>query len=298
MNNKTKKSSSLLPYLFMLPAIAIFLFVYTGPMLATAFISFTDWNGIMPEFNFVGIKNFVRIFSDKSLQEPLLNTLEFTVLTVIIQGIGALILAVALHKAFCGRNLLRGIFFMPCVVSMVAIGYAWSLIFNPVMGPLGMLADKLGWEFLGNIMWLSDPDIVLYSIVIVNVWQWTGYSMVIYLAGLQSIPNQLYEAASIDGAGKLQQFFKITLPLVAPSITINTVMTTMGGLKAFDLMYVMTNGGPGHSSQTFAMASVDAYFRQKDAGLGSALSLVMFFMILLVSYIQNRLLSKREVGAL
>ena len=298
MHQSKKREKKLLPYLFMLPAIVIFLFVYAGPMLATFVLGFTDWNGISPSFEFIGLKNFIRVFTDKSLQEPLINTFEFTILTVVIQGILALLLAVALNKGFRGRNFFRTVLFLPCVVSMVAVGYAWSLIFNPVMGPLGLLADHFGWQFLANIKWLSDPQIVLYSIVLVNVWQWTGYNMVIYLAGLQSIPTHLYEAASIDGANKVHQFIKITLPLVAPSITINVVLSTMGGLKAFDLMYVMTNGGPGHASETFAMASVDAFFRQKNAGLGSAMAFLMFIMILLVSVVQNRLLSKREVDVL
>lgn len=297
MNGTAKKKRNWLPYLFMLPAILIFLFVYAGPMLATIVLGFTDWNGISPSFQFVGIQNFIRIFTNKRLLEPLCNTFEFTLLTVVIQGVLALLLAVTLNKKFLGRDFFRTILFLPCVVSMVAVGYAWSLIFNPVMGPLGLMAQHFGWQFLADIKWLSDPEIVLYSIVIVNVWQWTGYNMVIYLAGLQSIPTQLYEAAAIDGAGKRHQFFKITLPLIAPSITINVVLSTMGGLKAFDLMYVMTNGGPGHASETFAMASVDAFFRQKEAGLGSAMAFLMFLMILLVSYIQNKLLSKREVEA-
>lgn len=298
MRQSKKKEKKLLPYLFMLPAIVIFLFVYAGPMLATSVLGFTDWNGISPGFEFIGFENFIKVFTDESLKEPLLNTFEFTILTVVIQGVLALFLAVALNKGFRGRNFFRTVLFLPCVVSMVAVGYAWSLIFNPVMGPLGLLAENLGWQFLADIKWLSDPQIVLFSIVIVNVWQWTGYSMVIYLAGLQAIPADLYEAASIDGAGKVHQFFKITLPLVAPSITINVVLTTMGGLKAFDLMYVMTSGGPGHASETFAMASVDAFFRQKNAGLGSAMALLMFLMILLVSFVQNRLLSRREVDAI
>ena len=295
MYQNKKKEKRLLPYLFMLPAILIFVFVYAGPMLATFVLGFTDWNGISPGFDFIGLNNFIKIFTDKNLMEPLLNTFEFTILTVVIQGILALLLAVALNKSFRGRNFFRTVLFLPCVVSMVAVGYAWSLIFNPVMGPLGLIAEHFGWQFLANIKWLSDPQIVMYSIVLVNVWQWTGYNMVIYLAGLQSIPMHLYEAASIDGAGKVYQFFKITLPLVAPSITINVVLSTMGGLKAFDLMYVMTNGGPGHASETFAMASVDAFFRQKNAGLGSAMAFLMFIMILFVSFVQNKLLSKREV---
>ena len=285
------------PYLFIAPAALLFLLIYVGPMAATAMLSVTDWNGISKTFNFVGLKNFIDVFTNPKLLQPLGNTIFFTVCTVAIQCTLALLLAVALNRPFRGHNALRMVFFMPCVVSMVAVGYAWSLIYNPVMGPLALLSDKLGLTALSNIKWLADPDIVLLSIVIVNVWQWTGYNMVIYLAGLQSIPNNLYEAASIDGANGMQRFFRITLPMVAPSITINVIMATIGGLKAFDLMYVMTGGGPGHSSQTFAMASVDAFFTQNKAGLGSALSLIMFIMIMMVSWLQNHILSKNEEGA-
>lgn len=294
---KVKKTEQKLAYLFILPAILIFLFIYAAPMLATIGLSFTDWNGIAKSFQFVGMDNFKRIFTDKSLLEPMSNTIQFTILTVVVQATLALIIAVALNNASFGRNFFRTVFFMPCVVSMVAIGYAWSLIYNPIMGPIASIAKAFQWDFLLSIKWLSDPDVVLYSIAIVNIWQWTGWSMVIYLAGLQAIPQSLYEAASIDGAGTFAKFFRITLPLITPSITINVVMSTIGGLKAFDLMYVMTNGGPGHASQTFAMASVEASFRQHKAGLGAALSLTMFLMILLVSFVQNKLLSKAEGGA-
>lgn len=287
-----------LPYAFMMPAILLFLFVYAGPMAATFVLGFTDWNGIAPSFDFIGLKNYVKIFTDESLIQPLLNTFKFTIVTVVVQNILALPLAVALNKKFRGRNFFRTVMFLPCVVSMVAIGYTWSLIFNPVMGPLAMLSDKFGWNFLTSIKWLSDPKIVIYSIALVNIWQWTGYTMVIYLAGLQSIPQHLYEAAAIDGADKFYQFLKITLPMLASSITINIVMSTMGGLKAFDLMYVMTNGGPGHASETFAMASVDAFFKEQDAGLGSAIAILMFIMVLIVSVVQNKCLSRREVNSL
>lgn len=282
------------PYLFLAPACFIFLLIYVGPMLATTLLSFTDWNGISREFHFVGLKNFIRIFTNTDLLRPLGNTLLFTVLTVILQSSLSLILAVALNHRFFGHNLLRGVFFLPCVVSSVAIGYAWSLIFNPVSGPIALVAKALGWDFLAGIRWLADPNIVLFSLVIVNVWQWTGWSMVIYLAGLQSIPQELYEAAAIDGAGGMQRFRYVTMPLILPSVTINVVMSTIGGLKAYDLMYIMTSGGPGHASQTFAMASVEATFLQKQAGLGSALSLVMFLMILLVSFVQNKWFSQKE----
>lgn len=285
------------PYLFIAPAALIFLFIYAGPMIATFFLSFTDWNGISRTFNFVGIQNFISIFTNKNLLQPLSNTLFFTVCTVVIQCSLALILAVGLNHPFRGHNVLRTIFFMPCVVSMVAVGYAWSLIYNPVTGPMAILGEKMGWEWLTGIKWLANPDLALISIVIVNVWQWTGYNMVIYLAGLQTIPGELYESAEIDGANGRQRFFRITIPMILPSITINVIMATIGGLKAFDLMYVMTSGGPGHATQTFAMASVEAFFTQRKAGLGSALSLVMFLMILLVSWLQNRLLSRNEEGA-
>ena len=294
MKKRKQRGKEYKPYLFIAPAAFIFLFIYAGPMIATLFLSFTDWNGISPSFHFVGIDNFINIFTNKKLLQPLGNTLFFTVCTVVIQCTLALLLAVGLNRPFLGHNLLRTIFFMPCVVSMVAVGYAWSLIYNPVTGPLALLGNKMGWDWLTGIKWLADPDLALFSIVIVNVWQWTGYNMVIYLAGLQTIPTDLYEAAEIDGANSRQRFFRITIPMILPSITINVIMATIGGLKAFDLMYVMTSGGPGHATQTFAMASVEAFFSQRKAGLGSALSLVMFLMILLVSWLQNRLLSRNE----
>lgn len=292
MKKRRQLKNGIQPYLFIAPAAFIFLFIYAGPMIATFFLSFTDWNGISRSLNFVGLDNFINIFTNKKLLQPLYNTLFFTVCTVVIQCSLALLLAVGLNRPFKGHNMLRTIFFMPCVVSMVAVGYAWSLIYNPVTGPFAMLGEAFGWEWLTNIKWLADPDLALFSIVIVNVWQWTGYNMVIYLAGLQAIPTDLYEAAEIDGANGRQKFFRITIPQILPSITINVIMATIGGLKAFDLMYVMTSGGPGHATQTFAMASVEAFFNQRKAGLGSALSLVMFLMILLVSWLQNHLLSK------
>lgn len=296
--SSTKKPSQrLLPYLFMLPAIGIFLFVYAGPMLASMFLSVTDWNGIAPSFSIVGFQNYARIFSDRKLLEPLGNTFMFTLCTVVVQSILALVLAVVLNKKFWGRDIFRTVIFMPCVVSMVAVGYAWSLIYNPVMGPLAKIAAALDWQALSNIKWLSDPNLALYSIVIVNIWQWTGWSMVIYLAGLQSIPGELYEAGAIDGAGTIGKFFHITLPQIVPSITICVVMSTIGGLKAFDLMYIMTNGGPGHATQTVAMMIVEAQFRQKQAGLGSAMSIVLFCLILLISALQNKMLSRGEEGA-
>lgn len=292
-----KRSRRAQPYLFMLPAILLILFVYAGPMLATAGLSLTDWNGVSKNPNFVGLQNFVRIFTDKELLLPLKNTLYFTVLTVFFQCTLSLLLAVWLNKKFLGRNMMRTAFFLPCVVSMVAIGYAWSFLFNPVFGPIAMLAEQWNLPWLAGIKWLTDPDIVLNSLVFVNVWQWVGWSMVIYLAGLQGIPNDLYEAAAIDGASRTAQFFRITVPLLAPSITINVVMSTMGGLKAFDLMYVMTNGGPGHASESISMAIVSSSIAQRKAGLGSALSLVLFVLVLGVSLAQNKLLSTREEDA-
>lgn len=293
---KQSRFVRLQPYLFLLPAILILLFIYAAPMLTSAFLSFTDWNGISREFNMVGASNYQRIFTNSKLIGPLKNTLIFTGITVIGQCMLGLLLALALNKAFRGRDFIRAVFFLPCVVSMVAVGYAWSLIYNPVTGPLKKLADATGWTWLSSIKWLSNPKLVLYSICIVNIWQWSGWNMVIYLAGLQSIPANLYEAAAIDGAGAFQRFLNVTIPQLMPSVTINVVMSTIGGLKAYDLMYVMTSGGPGHASQTFGMLVADTLFNQNKAGLGSALSIVMFFMVLVVSVIQNTLLSGKEDG--
>ena len=284
----------MLPYLFMLPAILVLVFIYAGPVIGILFFSITDWNGVSFAFDFVGLKNYGNLFREKDLINAISNTLEFFILTFIFQNILALFVAVLLNKRFFGRNALRTVFFMPATISVIAVGLIWSLIFDPVSGAINVAANAFGWDWLAGVRFLGNTKIVMKAIAFVNIWQWAGWNMVIYIAGLQGIAPEYYEAARIDGAGDGKAFFHITLPLLAPAITINMVMTTIGGLKVFDLPFAMTGGGPGHASETFAMTIVKNSFSLYKAGYGCAMSVVMFVVILIITVIQNTVMSKME----
>jgi raffinose/stachyose/melibiose transport system permease protein len=283
-----------LPYMFMAPALILLLFVYGSSILGAVFLSFTDWNGIDPVIRFVGLGNFVSMFSGTSFVIPLKNTLLFLVLTLILQNALALFMALLLNNKFFGRDLFRMLFFLPSTISMIAIGLAWTLIFDPINGSIVHIANMLSLHAIADIQWLGSPNLVMYCIAFVNIWQWAGWNMVIYLAGLQAIPTEIYEAVSIDGASALARLRYITIPMLAPAITINVIMTTIGGLKVFDLPFIMTGGGPGQASETLTMTIVENAFSLNKMGYGSAMSLVLFIMILLVTVIQNKVLGKAE----
>lgn len=279
----------------MIPAIILILFIYAGPLLFTMVLSFTDWTGLGWDINFIGLDNFKRIFSSRNVLLPISNTLKFALFTVIFQNLVALVVALILNEDFKGRNFFRAIFFLPSIISTVAVGYIWTLIFDPVQGPVSLIVNTFGLEFLNHIRWLGDPKVVVYSLILVNIWQWFGWNMVIFIAGLQGIPADIYEAASIDGASPIQRFWNITFPLLAPTITINIILTTIGGLKVFDLPYVMTGGGPGNYSQSITMKIIEDSFFLNKVGYGASLTILMFAIILIVSIAQNRLLTRREV---
>jgi len=278
----------------MLPSLILIGFIYIGPLLYTIFLSSTDWNGISRSFNFVGFNNFIGIFKNKDFLLPLSNTFIFAIATLIFQNLIALVFAVLLNENFRGRNVFRTIFFMPVVITTVAIGWIWRLIFNPFYGPIAYVGKFFGIGFLTDIRWLADSRIVLYSIILVNIWQWFGWNMVIYLAGLQAIPEELYEASNIDGASFFAKFRYITIPLLIPAITINLIMTTIGGLRIFDLPFIMTGGGPGHASETFVMKIIRSTFRDNRVGFGAALSVILVILIFIISIIQNRYLTRAE----
>jgi len=291
---RRRMTGRLLPYLFVAPALCMLLLVYGGPTVGTVVLSFTDWDGVSRHFNFIGLGNFAAILSDTAAGTSLRNTIVFTVVTVIGQNALALPLALALNTGLRGRNFFRSVFFLPSTISLIAVAIAWSIIFDPVNGPLPHVLQSVGLSALANTQWLADPSVVLYTLCFVNIWQWTGWSMVFYLAGLQGIPRDLYEAARIDGAAPFAIFRRITLPLLAPTITISLVLTTIGGLKVFELPFIMTKGGPGFSSQTLTMTILDNFVTNSQAGYASALSLLLVIMTLVVVGIQRRALAGAE----
>lgn len=289
-----KLKNNYLPYIFMAPALILLFFFFALPFISTVLIGFTDFNGFSWNMKFVGMANFINIFRESEVLSSLKNTVLFTVLTLLFQIPLGLLLAVLLNRNIFGRDVFRAIFFLPAMISSVALSSIWGLIFNPNLGTIVTVAKFLGWDWLADIRWLADPGLVMYSISAVNVWIFSGWCMVIFLAGLQSIPQEMLESADLDGATPVRKLWHITLPMLAPATTINVVMVTIGGLKVFDLPLIMTNGGPGHASETLTMTIINNSFALSKVGYGAALSILMLIFILLFTYFQNKFLGRAE----
>ncbi len=281
--------------LFLAPALLILSFFFIIPVIGGFVYSLTDWTGITKEINFIGIDNFKNLlFNDDKFYEEVFHTLIFSICITIFQNSIGLILALFLDKEFKGRNFFRMIYYLPAVLSPLVVGYAWSFIFNPNMGALNNLLDKTGFGFLAQD-WLGNANIALFSVIFVIVWQYAGYSMIIYIAGLQNISLDIYEAAAIDGVSKWQKFKHITFPLLAPAFTINILLTIISTLKSFDHIFVMTKGGPGYATEVISTRLYSESFTYNNMGYGSAISVVLFLIVTSISLILLKFLRNREV---
>ena len=280
----------------MLPAILLILFVFLLPFLASIYISLTDWNGMGWNMRFVGLKNFINMSRTRNIVEVLINNVKYFIILVFVQNAAAVLIAVLLNTKIKGQFFFRAVLFLPTIISPVAVSFIWNLMYDPIYGPIPIIAKFLRLPWLAGSTWLGDPGLALYLIAFVSMWQWTGWNMVVYYAGLQTIPGELYESANLDGASALEQFYHVTIPMLAPAITINMVISTIGVLKIFDLPFVMTNGGPGYSTATFAIIIYNESFLANKIGYGTALSLVLFLMVLLISALQTFYLRKREAN--
>lgn len=287
--SKGRLSNRLTAYSFLLPAVAVFTFVILYPTLSGFYLSFTDWGGMRATYNFIGIKNYIRLFRDEVFYISIRNTTYLTICTVIIQNALAMFLAVmANSKAVAGRNFFRTVYFIPSLLSIIIVGYTWLYILNPNVGIFGMLLRVLEIEKVSRFDLLVKPFTAMGVIIFTFVWQFSGYNMVIYLAGLQAIPTSLYESADIDGATFGSKFRHITLPLLIPSITINVFLNLTGCLKAFEQIYVMTKGGPGNATETIGTFIYNTAFSGFQFGYGTAISTILFLIILIVTTIQVR----------
>lgn len=284
------------PWWFVVPAVLVYAVVVLGPGLAGVAYAFTDWSGI-GDAAFVGLRNFRELLDDRRTLDSVVNTLLLTVAVVVVQnGIG-LALALGVHANIRSRALLRVIFFAPAVVSPVMVAVLWKYVYNPEDG--AGLNGVLGAVGLGGLRqdWLGDPSLALWSVAAMVVWQYAGYSMVIFLAGLQGVPAELHEAARIDGAGTWQRFRYVTWPMLAPALTVNLMLSTIGGLKLFDQVYAATNGGPGTSTETLSTVLYKEAFVYGKFGYSTAVALVLAVFVAAVSLVQLRWLRAREVTA-
>lgn len=281
--------------LFIAPALLIYLLFFAGPIFSGLYYGFTDWNGFSFKAEWIGLDNFREAFRDPLLVIALKNMVILSVVVIVLQHTASILLAVLLDLKLKGIVWMRAIIFFPVILNTVVIGYVWSYMYAPMLGFLPKLFTAIGLDYLAGLDWLGNPSLAIYAIAIVMVWQYTGYSMMIYLAGLQSVSGEIYEAASIDGAGPWNKFWKVTLPLLVPSITVNSVLSIIGCMKMFEHVFIMTQGGPANSTQTFGIMIYQYAFKTSQMGYGTAMAMILSVMILVVTYVQMSLLKRLEV---
>jgi len=255
--------------------------------------AFTDWNGIGWSAHPVGLANFIKIFSlDEITRTGVIHTLLICVLMVAFSNIIGLLLAIVLQQRFKFRSLYRALFFLPFAMSYLATGYIWKYILT-FEGPFNQFLGMIGLQNLQR-PWLADPNTALYMVVIVMVWQYIGLTLVIYLAGLEGIPEELHDATAVDGATKWMKFKRVTLPLLTPAITVATLLTMVWGLAIFDQIISLTGGGPVNSTETLATLVYKNSFIYGNFGYGSALAVVLAILVTCFALLQNALARKKE----
>ncbi|MCB1297788.1 MAG: sugar ABC transporter permease [Microthrixaceae bacterium] len=274
------------------PALALFAVFTVYPLVNGFILSLTNWNGYSAGRSFIGVDNYVRMLGDPIVGTALGNTFIYGIGSTVLQQIIGLALALALDRAIRGRNIARAIIYLPVLVSPVVMGTMYYLFFAYNYGGLNDVVVALGGE---RVAWLSDAGSAIAIIVIVNSLQFVGISMVIYLAGLQSIPTVYYEASRVDGAGAWQRFVGITVPLLQPAFATSIVLNLIGGLKLFDVIRVMTAGGPGYSTESMSTLISRFYFDNQSAGYASAVGIVLFLIIAVFTLGLNTWFNRRRL---
>lgn len=283
---KNKKLNGYLKgYLFILPNFIGFFIFMAIPIIMGFVISLTDYNGFN-QMNFVGFQNYINMFKDEYFQVSLWNNILYTLVIVPGTIIVSLLFALAVNSGIKGSKVFKTMFFMPNITSMVAVGIVWALIFNPYTGPINNLLRAVGVE--NPPMWLASSSTALPTIMFVSIWKQAGYYMIILLAGLQAIPKQLYEAASIDGASSIKRFFNVTLPMLSPTMFMVVILNVISSFQVFDLINLMTEGGPGRSTNVLVYRIYQEGFQNMRFGYASAMAYFLFLIVLVITLIQFR----------
>ena len=277
------------PYVWLLPALALFGLFRLYPLLFGFFLSLHKWDGMAPMV-FVGLANFKEaLFDDPLFWRSLSHNAIYALGTVVGKNVLALGLAVMLNAEIRGRAFFRTTLFMPVVMSLVVVGILWSWIYNYQFGLLNNLLQTVGLDRL-RAEWLGNTSLALYAVIVVDIWKFFGYHMVIYLAGLQSFPPALYEAATIDGASTWQQFRRVTLPMLRAIVVVNLTISLMGAFNVFDLVYVMTRGGPNNATSVVVLDAYQQAFEFYKLGYGAAISILLMLIVIVLSLVQIRLM--------
>ncbi|WP_083977130.1 carbohydrate ABC transporter permease [Kitasatospora azatica] len=270
---------------FLIPITVVLALFFLVPLAESVYWSFTDYSGFSQSSHLVGLRNYREIFTDSEVLTGLGFTLLYAVATTVIVTVIAIPLATVLNRRFPGRNAVRAAFFFPAVPSMALLGLVWTFVLSPLSS--GVINSVLGDVFgVGPVPWLSDNTLAKVSVVTVGVWAQAGWHAVLYLAYLQSVPRDYYEAATIDGATPRQQFFRITLPLLAPAMTVSQFLLLINGLRVYDLPFTLTKGGPGYATTTFTQVLIQRGVSGGDYGLGAALGVVFLVAVAIVLFLQ------------
>jgi raffinose/stachyose/melibiose transport system permease protein len=283
---------SLAPWVWAAPAAVLVVAIIYVADLAGGYYSLTDWSGSSASAKWIGLDNFQQIFQDGSGRSALYHTLLIAGVFVVVSNVLGLALAVGLGRTLKSRNVLRSMFFLPVAMSPLAVSYIWQYVLQ-YQGPLNGLLGAVGLEGAQQ-NWLGSPTYAIWTIVVVLIWQFSGLTMVFYLAGLQSIPVELDEASAVDGASAWYRFRRVTLPLLAPSITVSLTFTLVLGLRVFDQVMALTAGGPVDASETLATQVYKQTFVNDRFGYGAALSVLLTLLVAVIGFGQLLVLRRRE----
>ncbi len=283
---KRKIRNNMTGYAFILPNLigyTVFVFI---PVVFSFILSVMSWDGSQRPMQFVGLDNFADIFGDRIFRGALQHTISYALMTVLPTLVLALLLAVLLNSKLRGVAIFRTAFYFPYIASIVAVGAVWNMLFQPDMGPINEILRFLGMQ--NPPRWVVDKNWAMVSVSIVSIWKYMGYYMIVYLAALQGISNSLYEAASIDGAKGWQKLWYITIPMLTPTTFFVLIMLTIQCFKVFDLVYVMTGGGPGNATKTLVNYIYEKAFTSWEFGPASAAAIILFAIVLVITLIQFR----------
>ena len=279
---------------FIAPALILYVLFIIVPTVSSVYYSFTSWDGISPDVKFIGLANYKEIFTSARFGNALKNTIILTVFISILENAFALALSVLVDNIRWGKNFFRSAFYIPVLISGIVSGFIWKIMYNYNFGAINSILTQIG---MGNFKqdWLGNTSLTLIMIGVVLVWKGAGYYMIIYLASLQSVSTDVIEAAEIDGASPWQRFRMITIPLISGAFTINFTLSLINGLKVFDQINVMTDGGPGFTSETLVYLLYKVGFTEGRQGFGTAVGIMLLFIIIILNTIQQKFLRSREV---
>lgn len=294
MNTTKKIRFDRVAFAFIAPAFVFFTLFIIVPTIASVYYSFTSWDGISPTVKFIGLANYKEIFTSARFGNALKNTVILTILISIFENAIALGLALIVDHVRWGKNFFRSAFYIPVLISGIVSGFIWKIMYNYNFGTFNSILKGLGMDAFRQD-WLGDTKLTLIMVGVVLIWKGAGYYMIIYLASLQSVSTDLIEAAQIDGASPLQRFRSITLPLISGAFTINFTLSLINGLKVFDQINVMTDGGPGFTTETLVYLLYKVGFNEGRQGFGTAVGIMLLFIIIVLNTIQQRFLRGREV---